>query len=26
VRGAEPVLDENAVPSPEPPDGAFTIG
>ncbi|WP_107309238.1 spermidine synthase [Streptomyces sp. TP-A0356] len=24
--GAEPVHDENAVPSPEPPDGAFTIG
>jgi spermidine synthase len=23
---AEPVHDENAVPSPEPPDGAFTIG
>jgi spermidine synthase len=26
MRGAEPVHDENAVPSPEPPDGAFTIG
>ncbi|MEU8590421.1 fused MFS/spermidine synthase [Streptomyces sp. NPDC048664] len=24
--GAEPVRDENAVPSPRPPDGAFTIG
>ncbi|MFE0326580.1 spermidine synthase [Streptomyces sp. NPDC058960] len=24
--GAEPVHDENAVPSPEPPDGAFSIG
>ncbi|MEU6218537.1 fused MFS/spermidine synthase [Streptomyces sp. NPDC047022] len=24
--GADPVYDENAVPSPEPPDGAFTIG
>ncbi|MCW7943903.1 spermidine synthase-like protein [Streptomyces hygroscopicus] len=24
--GAEPVHDENAVPSPEPPDGSFTIG
>ncbi|MGR6969058.1 spermidine synthase [Streptomyces cynarae] len=24
--GAEPVDDENAVPSPEPPDGAFSIG
>jgi hypothetical protein len=23
---AEPVRDENAVPSPEPPDGAFSIG
>ncbi|GGP95822.1 hypothetical protein GCM10010266_18410 [Streptomyces griseomycini] len=26
VRGARPVRDEDAVPSPEPPDGAFGIG
>ncbi|MFF4213453.1 spermidine synthase [Streptomyces sp. NPDC001796] len=26
IGGAEPVHDENAVPSPEPPDGAFSIG
>ncbi|MFC7260867.1 spermidine synthase [Streptomyces lutosisoli] len=26
ISAAEPVRDENAVPSPEPPDGAFSIG
>lgn len=26
IAGARPVGDENAVPSPEPPDGAFGIG
>ncbi|POX49730.1 spermidine synthase [Streptomyces sp. Ru72] len=26
IGGAEPVHDENAVPSPEPPEGAFSIG
>jgi hypothetical protein len=26
IGGARPVRDEDAVPSPEPPDGAFSIG
>jgi hypothetical protein len=26
IDGAAPVRDEDAVPSPEPPDGAFSIG